>query len=68
MTRGDTLPWALLKFYWLIRGVLIDGSVVKDDQGAHMHRILAIVQKHSGSGLQRNKNGSCILQETEVQN
>ncbi|KAJ8586148.1 hypothetical protein M405DRAFT_844070 [Rhizopogon salebrosus TDB-379] len=36
------------------RGALGDGGVVTDDRGTHMHPILNKVQKHGGSGLQRN--------------
>jgi hypothetical protein len=39
MTRGDTLPWVLLEFHWLIRGALSDGSVVKDYQGMREQRV-----------------------------
>jgi hypothetical protein len=34
ITRGDSLPWALLEFHWFIsaqRRVLSDGNIVKND-------------------------------------
>jgi hypothetical protein len=34
---------------------------VKDDQGAHVHRILKRVRKHGGGGSQRNEDGNCRL-------
>ncbi|KAJ8580888.1 hypothetical protein M405DRAFT_847368 [Rhizopogon salebrosus TDB-379] len=42
-------------------GAQSDGSVAKDDQGAHTRRILERVQKHGSGGLQRNENGNCML-------
>ena len=43
ITRGDSLPWALLEFHRCIsaqRWVLSDGNIVKNDLGAHVHQVL----------------------------
>ena len=49
------------------RGAPSDRSVVKDGRGVHIHRILKRVRKHGGVGLERNEDGNCRLQKTEVQ-
>jgi hypothetical protein len=40
---------------------------MKYDQGVQVHRILKRVRKHGIGGLQRNEDGNCELQKTEVQ-
>jgi hypothetical protein len=49
------------------RGALSDGSVAKDDQGAHAHWILKRARKQGSSDLQGKEDGNCGLQKIEVE-